>query len=396
MSRTTEASRRWVGTYYPGLDGLRGIAILLVFLRHYGVLVLPAKVFYAGWVGVDLFFVLSGFLITGILYDARGLPNYYRNFYVRRALRILPLLYLLFLIAGVLRHFHVVHFHLDLWSYALFFGNLLLYVVDLTKHNPTIIEFSHNHLLYKLSIGYLWSLCVEEQFYLFWPVVVASVKDRQRLMRFCVSVIVAVLVLRTFIFYFVPSQYTANLLIYELTFTRVDTLLVGAWMALWLRGNLLTRQQLRRLACGVGGGCLALLLAGVATTIGRWPTVSSNPFLSTVGYTLIAAVSGCLLLLSLDEELPLTKVLLHPWLAGLGTISYGFYVLHALPLPMVTYWLSGLGLSMRAGVVFLTFVVITVVSLVSFVFFETKFLRFKALLAPRPRRGGRVSEQPGI
>jgi len=111
---------------------------------------------------------------------------------------------------------------------------------------------------------------------------------------------------------------------------------------------------------------------------------------------LIAAVSGCLLLLSLDEELPLTKVLLHPWLAGLGTISYGFYVLHALSLPMVTYWLSGLGLSMRAGVVFLTFVVITVVSLVSFVFFETKFLRFKALLAPRPRRGGRVSEQPGI
>ena len=129
MKKPAGGHRRWVSTYYPGLDGLRGVAILLVFLRHYAVLILPLKVFYAGWVGVDLFFVLSGFLITGILYDARGMPNYYQNFYLRRALRILPLFYLLFLVVGILRHYHVVFFHLDLWSYALFVGNLVVPVV---------------------------------------------------------------------------------------------------------------------------------------------------------------------------------------------------------------------------------------------------------------------------
>ena len=153
----TEGHRRWVRSYYPGLDGLRGVAILLVFLRHYAILLVPSKVFYAGWVGVDLFFVLSGFLITGILYDGRGLPHYYRNFYIRRALRILPLLYFLLLGAGVLRYFGRVSFHLDLLSYALFIGNVLIHFVDWAKHNPSVLTFSFHHQPFKLSIGYLWS-----------------------------------------------------------------------------------------------------------------------------------------------------------------------------------------------------------------------------------------------
>ena len=396
MSRLPEGHRRWVRSYYPGLDGLRGVAILLVFLRHYGVLVVPTKLFYAGWVGVDLFFVLSGFLITGILYDSKAVPSFYPNFYIRRALRILPLIYLLFAIAGILRHLHVIFFHLDLWSYALFFGNLLVYTVDLNKHNPTIIQFSIHHHLFKLSIGYLWSLCVEEQFYLFWPVVVTHVSDRKHLMRLCVVVIVFALLLRTVVFFFAPSQMTANLAIHELLFTRIDTLLVGAWLALWLRGRLLTRSQLRGLGFGVGGGCLAGLLLGVWATIGRWPTVSSNPFLSTVGYTLIAAAGGSLLLLTLDDELLLTRWLVNPWITGLGTVSYGFYILHNLPLPVVTHFVSELTLGKRAAVIFALFVVTAVASFGSFVLFESRFLRLKAVLAPRGGRVPRVPQQPGI
>ena len=172
-----------------------------------------------GGSGVDLFFVLSGFLITGILYDARGMPNYYQNFYLRRALRILPLFYLLFLVVGILRHYHVVFFHLDLWSYALFVGNLVVPVVNLDMQNPTTIQFSLYHHPFELSIGYLWSLCVEEQFYLLWPAVVSYVDDRKRLMRLCVVLMILALLLRIGLFAFAPSSFLENLTIHEATFT---------------------------------------------------------------------------------------------------------------------------------------------------------------------------------
>ena len=150
------------------------------------------------------------------------------------------------------------------------------------------------------------------------------------------------------------------------------------------------------MACTVGGGCVALLLLGVSLTIGRWPTIPSNPFLSTVGYTLIAGAGGALLLLTLDEEFPFTKWLRHPWIAGLGTISYGFYVLHNLPLPVVTLVVSRLGLGMRTVFILFFFFAVAGLSLASFLLFESRFLRLKSILAPRPRRAPRSPEQPGI
>src|SRR5215831_14066355 len=157
-------------SYYPALDGLRGIAILLVICCH-NLNFLPHFEF--GWVGVDLFFVLSGFMITDNLIKTKETKNFLQNFYIRRVLRIFPLLYgvllLYFIFApglGSLRlqydYYHsnqgFVWFHLQNW-----------------------LAISHVRPTDTVLLNHFWSLSVEEQFYLVWPFVVLLVKDRHTL-----------------------------------------------------------------------------------------------------------------------------------------------------------------------------------------------------------------------
>ena len=147
----------------PGLDVLRGIAILVVVLYHglyWGPLVTPphpsvwsrlASIFVFGWLGVFLFFVLSGFLITGILLDTKNSPHYWRNFYTKRALRILPAFLVVLALIKVFEHAS--------WPYiALCLFNL-----------ANIVPMLH---IPGFTYGVLWSLAVEEQFYLIWPFIV--------------------------------------------------------------------------------------------------------------------------------------------------------------------------------------------------------------------------------
>ena len=160
----------------PAIDGLRAFAVLAVLLVHF-----PYPGHYAlfrtlhltraadaGWVGVDLFFVISGFLITGILLDSKGSPHYFRNFYIRRALRIWPLYYaVLFFVLVVYPFVHptgsMVHQTASWFYYVFYIQNFVLYGSRL--------------------LGVTWSLAVEEQFYTTWPVVVSmlSRKNFQRL-----------------------------------------------------------------------------------------------------------------------------------------------------------------------------------------------------------------------
>src|SRR5262245_13745 len=162
----------------PALDGLRGLAILPVMLTHFvsdGDLSPVSKVdeivsatLTLGWVGVELFFVLSGFLITGILLDSRGAPHYFRNFYIRRTLRIFPLYYgFLALWLGVLPLFYkwpndvlkVVSIPVSpVWSWA-YLTNIVQALHDDWRAGPPYTT-------------HFWSLAIEEQFYLVWPTVV--------------------------------------------------------------------------------------------------------------------------------------------------------------------------------------------------------------------------------
>ncbi len=173
--------------YYPALDGLRAVAVAMVFFQHYGAG--RAWVFGWGWTGVDVFFVLSGFLITGILYDSQDRPHRFRDFYARRTLRIFPLYYFVWIVVVLLAPWAEWQWS---WRWALwpaYLGNyarfLFLhgagdpYRFDRLTFGPLVRGwFGYPMHLY---IGHFWSLCVEEQFYLVWPWVVYAVRRRERL-----------------------------------------------------------------------------------------------------------------------------------------------------------------------------------------------------------------------
>src|SRR5882762_4814287 len=210
----------------PVLDGLRGIAILLVMVYHFwfygfafGRQTILERMYShtagVGWIGVDLFFVLSGFLITGILYDSRNDPHYYRVFYARRTIRIFPLYYaFLALFCGIvpmalgfLHHPEVAPSHdsttakLFVWSYTL-----------------NWYEGFKGFSIVSASLQHFWSLSIEEQFYLAWPFLVLTL-TRRRLLSLC-----GVLVLLAFVLRAVLLRLQLTDAAYAWTFCRTDSL----------------------------------------------------------------------------------------------------------------------------------------------------------------------------
>jgi len=219
-------------------DGLRGIAIILVLLRHVGedsparrVGGVVAAALNAGWLGVDVFFVLSGFLITGILLDARGdgaqpADGYFRRFYARRALRIFPAYYLFLAVVVLIGRPPMPHGAWWYWSYL-----------------PNVLIARHGWPDGTWDTGHLWSLAVEEQFYLVWPAIIAWT-PRRRLPVLCLAVIVAAVALRVVL---LPA-----LAAYVLTPARADTLAVGAVLAIALRSGPRARDAVARAAPTIG------------------------------------------------------------------------------------------------------------------------------------------------
>src|SRR5690606_28281082 len=214
-------------TYYLPLDGVRGLAVLAVMLLHFTLFVPMdgAERFLngwlqTGWIGVDLFFVLSGFLITGILMDTRDDPHHFRNFYARRTLRIFPLYYaylvLLFLVLPALHEGYAMEHATDdrriwLWTYM---GNFLM---------ARGWEAMPSHTTH------LWSLAVEEQFYLVWPLLVFAVR-RRWLMALCGLTFLGAILTRAYL-----ATQGAAAAAYVLTPARMDTLAAGALVAVVLR-----------------------------------------------------------------------------------------------------------------------------------------------------------------
>ena len=292
--------------YIPQFDGLRGIAILVVLLAHLSYLgsIGFVHIFQYGRTGVDLFFVLSGFLITGILLDTKNLPGYFKNFYARRALRIWPLYYgILFLFFVLLPLLFARHFFLtdrNSWPYYVTYTQNLFY------------HFNHSEPLTPT-----WSLAVEEQYYMFWAPVV-FLFGRKSLRNILLGMIAF-----SFCFRVISSFRDAPLdFVHNFTLCRLEPLAAGGLAALWLRSEKCTAAKWAR------GGMMALTigLAGVAIALVDWGI--DGPIYS---YPFLAAAFAGILALSLTASPTTTVVgraLTQPWLVYTGRISYGVYLIH--------------------------------------------------------------------
>jgi peptidoglycan/LPS O-acetylase OafA/YrhL len=322
----------------PALDGVRGIAVLGPLVQrfnlgsfHDGAAALAFALSAAqGWMGVQLFFVLSGFLITGILLDTRGAHGYFGNFYARRALRILPLYYTVLLVAFVvlpLWHAYAQQQPVQwpgpqqLWFWV-FLSNWW------QAFGGTIYDFPH-----------FWSLAVEEQFYLLWPLAVAGLATR-RLVALCLGLIVIAWASRTSLG---VADYDSEA-IYVMTMDRMDALAIGALVAIALRSTAARewlRTHFRQLVIGV----LVVLAATAAVTHGFARTRLAG---QSIGYLAIALGFGVLVLAAALGDVTATdsrlmRILRNPFLRTMGKYSYGMYVLHpAVDLvlrPLVGRWI---------------------------------------------------------
>lgn len=377
----TSVPRTWIRPHYRSLDGLRGMAVAMVFLCHYGQFLSLYKIVNVTWVGVDMFFVLSGFLITGILYDSLSAPHFFRNFYTRRALRIFPVFYGFFLTLLLLTPILHLYYHRNMLAFVFYVGNLTVPFTNLALHNPTMLWIRHHgSLLYAGNIGPLWSLCVEEQFYLIWPAVVWWVRDRRRLMQLCVVVALLTLAGRFYLYRHASALEVESYLLDWSTYTRCDTLLMGAWLALFLRGRALTRARLHQLATAI----LVVAVTGLFVGVDHWYThhLFFNPFIMTAGFTLIGLAAVAVLLFALDEENLLSRLLRNCALQQLGVISYGFYFYHLLPIGLWEH-MANVYPQFAWSVPILALLLTLTVSYLSFRYLETPFLGLKKVIAPR-------------
>jgi len=311
----------------PELDSLRGVAILLVLWFHgfnYPGLVWsqfsgPARLFLTGavggWIGVNLFFVLSGFLITGILLDSKPKPNFYGRFYIRRALRILPAFYALLLLLIVLpRTGWLEHRRVGLP----FVGLSFLYMANLTS-------------LFGVPEQYavLWSLAVEEHFYLVWPGVV-RVLSRRAVGWCALAIFVASPGIRALV-YGLGYDATANY-----TWLVADGLAIGALMGALSRDRLASSGSMLYFCATCTTAAIALFVLG--TPFGIW---RGSSFVGAV-FRLTAVNLFCAGVLSMTMLMGITRfkwIVQFPVLRWFGKISYGLYLVHMLAFDFIDHWI---------------------------------------------------------
>lgn len=377
MSSPATASPLPAPRHYPALDGLRGLAILLVIPHNSdvfapGTLLLPAWIAHTGWIGVQLFFVLSGFLITSNLLDSQSASNYYSSFFARRTLRIFPLYYgTLFVVLIVLPHFiahppqiMATHVHqVWLWTF------LVNWVEPFGK---TVHGFSH-----------FWSLAVEEQFYLVWPLLMHRRTARAAALLCGALIVVALLVRCGMLLHGARPEE-----IYMFTVCRMDALAAGAAAAALLRVPA-AAAFIRRAGDRLLIAALVLGIAGALVT-SAYAVYGTGTF--TIGYTVLSICFALLLLAGLDPAGGLTgryqALLKFAPLRSVGKYSYGMYVFHLLIilslgqhlLPVLKQFTAYYPLLYPAIMVALSYAI----AVLSYQCFERHFLKLKDGFKPRP------------
>jgi peptidoglycan/LPS O-acetylase OafA/YrhL len=360
-------------TYYRGLDGLRAVAILLVLFEHwvyYG----PLKIIAPGGLGVNIFFVLSGFLITEILLKRRGEPanRVFREFWWRRAVRIFPVFY--------------VYLALLWW----------LNVPGTRPLTPWSALYAHN--IYTALTGqigprvlsHIWSLCVEEQFYLLWPFLILLTPERW-LARVLFAAPVVGLAARAFLIWTAPVPWAGEIA-YRSMPTAIDALGIGAALAL-----VKTRIPGRWTSLAEHGLLLRafLCIAVVAEVMlakapPRWAEVAERSVSSAIAALLI------LLLIGSRQNSRIAALLESRPLVYIGRVSYGIYVYHLLMeyllAPLLTSWMKGhgyFGIRLLQYNLYLVeapllFAATVAIASLSFYGFERPLLKLKNLVGNKP------------
>jgi peptidoglycan/LPS O-acetylase OafA/YrhL len=356
--------------YYPAIDGLRACAVFGVILFHLHVWGMAL-----GWAGVWLFYVISGFLITGILVDAKSRPHYFRNFYARRTLRIFPIYYLLLVIICVTAAYNGTTIK-DVGYYIFYVQNQLLGSTQFKPAFPT----AYNHT---------WTLAVEEQFYLLWPLLVRFLSARV-LPWLCLALIFLAPLARACILHFThnPSISLTPLI------CNVDALGFGGLLASWIRGNRLGMANAAaslKIKHGLEILSLVILITilSIVLSFGHRAYWSSTDWMPSVNVNIVFTTVLSLWFASLIFHVALwdsllRRILSHRLLVHLGRMSYGIYLFHYPVLNYAGSWLRivnpHLGNS-RIAFVFVILLESYLLALISWRFFETPILRLKRQFA---------------
>ena len=359
-------SERNLPAHVVGLDGVRGVAVLLVVISHFHWILSPDpfltkvtpwhfinRTFEAGFMGVDIFFVLSGFLITSLLMKDRSTnqKNLFKRFYRRRALRLLPALYALL----------IADFFVSRWEN--FPGDIqwrTTWHAVLFLNNWNIVN---NFGEAQNDLGHLWSLGIEEQFYLIWPLTIwllAKLKIPSKMMiPLILFASLVVMVHRTSLW----NDGTSWIILYIRTDTRLDSLLIGAMFAYVYRHFQVPSKILNSVATLSFLGLVYIKYV-----------LDKSPFIFEMGWTIIALLAGFIILSVAEGVFFIQKVFTWRPLTMIGKVSYGLYLWH---MPIFVLFGRHVTSGSRPLRLLIGIILASVVTSLSWFFIEKPFLNLK-------------------
>lgn len=353
--------------YNPAIDGLRAISFLIVFLFHCNI---PG--FQVGWSGVNIFFVLSGFLITSILLEAKHSNNYFTGFYMRRILRIFPIYYAVLF---------------AMFAFWVLSGggewHRMLYYLTYTQN--IFHAFGADDPI-RGPIFHTWTLAIEEQFYLFWPFIVYYM-SRKNLLRLSVVLIIISPLLRILFYRMSGSVFMGNMLL----FCQTDSLAFGAILALVPFQQQIKPSRLRNVLFLSG----LVLFLGLTVYLGilhggknpadilmtgynayNTPDGYLNTFWGPFIFSVVGLMASALVVACYDPESRLAKVLSNNVLVHVGKISYGLYLYHWIIIIFLRFLTKKYPLG-NAAFFFLSLGLTYIAAVISYYTFERYFMNKK-------------------